>query len=225
MELSFSIEDLGIDPKNIAKLMGYKTDIPEEIMVMINSELEKIHNLPGIKGGYEIFDLHLDVDGYKLLVEDKAFCVGKSISILMKNVTKLAMFVCTAGALISDRAKDKMEKGELLEAYILDIIGSEIVEKTKGKLHDSLQGSLFEQGLKTTNSYCPGYCTWSVSEQKTLFSFFPNNFCEVQLSESCMMEPVKSLSGIIGIGKEVEFKKHACETCSSVNCIYRGTRN
>ena len=225
MELSFSIEDLGIDPKNIAKLMGYKTDIPEEIMVMINFELEKLHNLSGIKGEYKIFDVQLDADEYKLLVEDKVFCVGKSVSILMQDATKLAMFICTAGALISYRAKHIMEKGELLEAYILDVIGSEIVEKTKEKLHDSLQGSLFEEGMKTTNSYCPGYCTWSVSEQKNLFSFFPNNFCEVHLSKSCMMDPVKSLSGIIGIGKDVEFKKHACETCSSVNCIYRGTKN
>jgi hypothetical protein len=225
MELSFSIEDLGIDPKNIAKLMGYKTDIPEEIMVMINFELEKLHNLPGIKGGYEFFDVHLDVDGYKLLVEDKTFCVGKSVSILMQNATKLAMFVCTAGALISNLAKDIMEKGEFLEAYILDVIGSEIVEKVKDKLHNHLHESVATEGLKCTNSYCPGYCTWSVSEQSILFSFFEENFCDVQLSESCMMKPVKSLSGIIGIGKDVEFKKHACETCSSVKCIYRGTRN
>jgi hypothetical protein len=35
------------------------------------------------------------------------------------------------------------------------------------------------------------------------------------------MEPVKSVSGVIGIGSEVKFRPYTCNKCDDTNCIYR----
>ncbi|MCK7538940.1 MAG: hypothetical protein MZV63_52410 [Marinilabiliales bacterium] len=46
-----------------------------------------------------------------------------------------------------------------------------------------------------TNRFSPGYCGWDVAEQHKLFSFFKDNFCGITLTESALMNPVKSVSG------------------------------
>jgi len=35
------------------------------------------------------------------------------------------------------------------------------------------------------------------------------------------MHPVKSVSGIIGLGKELEITPHGCEICGMVSCFKR----
>ncbi|MEI6755003.1 MAG: vitamin B12 dependent-methionine synthase activation domain-containing protein [Paludibacter sp.] len=55
------------------------------------------------------------------------------------------------------------------------------------------------------HSYSPRHCSWHVREHKQLFSLFPEKPCGVGLNESSLMHPVKSVSGIIGLGKDIEF--------------------
>jgi len=56
---------------------------------------------------------------------------------------------------------------------------------------------------------------------KKLFSLFPDKPCNVTLSENCMTNPIKTVSGIIGIGKNVEKQPNNCDICDAKNCIYR----
>ena len=78
-----------------------------------------------------------------------------------------------------------------------------------------------ENGLKCTNRYSPGYCGWNVFEQHKFFSFLPDKFCGIELSESALMTPVKSVSAVIGIGKNCEKKEYQCSLCSLENCYKR----
>ena len=82
-----------------------------------------------------------------------------------------------------------------------------------------------EAGLKITNRYSPGYCGWDVSEQKKLFKILPEKFCGIELTDSCLMHPIKSVSGIIGIGKSVKFNEYTCNLCDEADCLYRNLRH
>ena len=78
--------------------------------------------------------------------------------------------------------------------------------------------------LQITNRYSPGYCTWNVEEQHKLFSLFPEGCCGISLSSSSLMDPIKSISGIIGIGAGVEYQDYTCEICPMRDCQFRRTR-
>jgi hypothetical protein len=60
-----------------------------------------------------------------------------------------------------------------------------------------------------------------VADQHKLFSFFPENCCGVSLTESALMHPIKSVSGIIGLGKEVRYREYTCNLCGLAECFYR----
>ena len=118
-----------------------------------------------------------------------------------------------------------MHEGDFVKGYIADVVGSEIVESAMDKIQDDLEQQMETQGLHITDRYSPGYCGWSVGEQHKLFSFFPENFCGISLTPSSLMLPIKSVSGVIGIGLDVSRKGYVCQHCDMVNCIYREKRN
>ncbi|MFN2335640.1 MAG: hypothetical protein ABR560_01615, partial [Bacteroidales bacterium] len=57
-----------------------------------------------------------------------------------------------------------------------------------------------------------------------LFSFFKDNFCAITLTDSALMNPVKSVSGLIGIGRDVRYTSYQCHICDNKNCIYRNRK-
>ena len=80
------------------------------------------------------------------------------------------------------------------------------------------------RSFRRTNRYSPGYCGWNVSEQKNIFQLIPEKFCGIELTDSCVMVPMKSVSGIIGIGKEVRYNPYTCNLCKMENCFYRNSK-
>ena len=84
----------------------------------------------------------------------------------------------------------------------------------------SLDSEMQKSGLKISDSFSPGYCEWSVAEQQELFALLPENFCGVSLSESSLMWPIKSVSGMVAIGSDMEHKGYQCYWCTDKDCIY-----
>lgn len=216
------IRDLDISMSDVEEIAHMGDDMPS-YQAFLDEELKQLEGVASVQGGYSIEDAC--VKGDYLLVGEVEFVTGKAVSHHYRNMNQAVVFICTAGEEISNRSKALTEQGELVEGYLLDVLGSVMVEKAMDIIQDALQNDMAEQGLKITNRYSPGYCDWNVNEQKELFSFFPEQFCKVSLSESCLMNPVKTVSGIIGIGENVKFHKHVCHACSSVNCLYRNENN
>ncbi|KAB2838638.1 MAG: hypothetical protein F9K45_11080, partial [Melioribacteraceae bacterium] len=95
------------------------------------------------------------------------------------------------------------------------------VEACANALHEHIKEKMLRNNLKTTNRYSPGYCNWKVNEQHLLFSLLPKNFCGIKLTDSALMLPIKSISGIIGIGEKVKYSEYSCNECNIKDCTYR----
>jgi cobalamin-dependent methionine synthase I len=106
------------------------------------------------------------------------------------------------------------------KGYIYDQVGIFLTEAAGDRMQQLIRKEL-PPDKTTTNRYSPGYCHWNVSDQHHLFSLFPPAPCGVTLTHSALMNPVKSISGVIGIGKEVSYRDYPCALCQSLNCIYR----
>ena len=118
-----------------------------------------------------------------------------------------------------------MEQGDIMEGYVVDVAGNLIVERAMDKMQAVLEESMHGEGFKITNRYSPGYCEWDIAEQQKLFSLFPENFLGVSLTESSLMQPIKTVSGVIGIGKNVKNNPYTCHYCTQANCLYRDKKD
>ena len=81
-----------------------------------------------------------------------------------------------------------------------------------------MSGTLAEKGMRISNSYSPGYCGWPVSDQQQLFELFPPQICGVELNSSSLMSPVKSVSGVIAVGSQVQKMPYGCAICGRKDC-------
>jgi cobalamin-dependent methionine synthase I len=158
-------------------------------------------------------------------VDGVSLDIQKIIFHQLKKADNVVVFACTAGPNIGEWSKDFMDQGDMIRGYIVDVIGSEIVEMAMDKIQAILSDQMSTKGLKITNRYSPGYCSWSVAEQHKLFSLLPNNFCNIKLTDTALMYPIKSVSGIIGAGKNVRYNPYTCQLCDSKNCLYRNRKS
>jgi hypothetical protein len=219
----FSFKDLKLTSHSIETVMGYKEgedrDLVSGLIGEIFAEAEDISN---IKSQYVIFDsIHFESASRILKVNDVSFGINKIIFGQVRKSELIAIFLSTAGSEIGIRSRQAMKDRDLLRGYIYDVIGSEIVEAAADLMQEDLQQTMMESGYRITNRYSPGYCGWDVAEQHSLFGLIPENYCGIRLTPSALMDPVKSASGIIGIGRDVKYNPYTCRMCNQEDCVYR----
>ncbi len=218
----YTFKGLDIAPSEIEELMGFEpgqspAPFPELIEDGLNQAPEYCH----IAGGFKVFqNFNVDVSKQTLQVENQVFYPGKIVVNQLKQANRAALFLCTAGPGISEVSRKKSAEGDELMAYVLDVIGSVTVDKAAGMLQQRILEEVSGSGFGITDSFSPGYCNWDVAEQQKLFSLLPDGFCNIRLSGSSLMHPVKSVSGITGIGINCEQIGYQCNWCSDMGCIY-----
>lgn len=222
---AFQFAELDLTVEQVEEAMGYpRGESPEPFPEMINLALSQSVDLTDIKGSLFVSEhFSLDRSGV-IIMEGIAFSIGEKIARQLRKAEGGAFFICTAGAGIGDKSKELMAEGYFMEGYILDVIGSLTVEAVIDKMQNMLELELSASGRRVANRYSPGYCGWPLNEQKHLFKVFPDNYCGIKLSESCLMEPAKSLSGVIGFGVNVHRTAYECDICELKTCLYRKIR-
>ena len=150
---------------------------------------------------------------YTVLRQLPEFQLGRVIAGQLRGAVAYAAFLCTAGddfALLQRRLAN-----DILRAFIADALGSVIAERTADCMEQALQASIDKLHWRRTNRYSPGYCGWHVAQQQQLFALFgPDNPCGIRLTPSALMLPEKSVSGIIGLGPEVNRQPYTCHLCN-----------
>ena len=222
----YDFKDLKLTVSQIESFMGYQEgESHEHIAEIITGLLQEAQTICDIRAEYSIFDeVKFKKDSASVRIKSTQFDIKKIIYNQLKRSESIAIFICTAGPEIGKRSRLAMKEGDLLKGYIYDVIGSEIVEAAADLMQNELEKELADSGRKITNRFSPGYCGWDVSEQHKLFSFFPDNFCGIRLTPSALMDPVKSISGFIGIGQNVKRRPYTCNFCDMKDCIYRKGR-
>lgn len=225
-ELSFKYTDIDISVDDFTSYIKNEDGSINVIFSDILSEiLADIRQKCDLKGGYEIFDVDAIPEECAFQVSSQKFNTGKIVFEQLKRSDKIALFVCTAGEGISDWSRRENKKGDILKSYLIDLAGSVIVEAVVDLIHEKIEKEAKKDSLKVTNRYSPGYCDWDVADQQKLFSLLPKNFCGVSLNSSSLMMPIKSVSGIIGIGPAVKKNDYSCSICSLQNCIFANKKN
>lgn len=211
---------------SMIKLLGYNQfNVPQPVEESLQILLKKIPDLIQPQGGYKIFSsdsVKFNKDSFS--ISNSLFECGKIIASNFKECNSIVILAATLGDRISDYSRELMDEGEILSGFLLDKIASEIVEQYADRIEIIVGNKLLEFGLNITNRYSPGYCGWNVKEQHKLFSLLPEKFCGISLTESSLMIPIKSVSAVIGIGKNADKRDYQCSICDIEFC-YKRERN
>ncbi|MFC1661862.1 vitamin B12 dependent-methionine synthase activation domain-containing protein, partial [Gemmatimonadota bacterium] len=110
----------------------------------------------------------------------------------------------TLGESISQKINELFRINEPALGCMLDGIASERADTAANLLGQTFLVSLVGEGEADTATrvlpYSPGYCGWHITGQRKLFAFLDPGLIDIELSDSCLMSPLKSVSGVLVAG-------------------------
>lgn len=220
-EVDCSVRELAVTNEELFNYMGYKESKPDSFI------LDFIHTLklealsicrPRI--GFR-FLTGKEKDKCHLEIGRKLFRTGLKISGILQDADFYVTMVSSVGEELDMWIREKRNSSDVMVAYIADILGSVLAESVVAYGQSLLERRMQRWNLNVSNAYSPGYCDWDISQQQLFFSMLPSGFCGITLTKSCMMLPLKSVSSLIAVGKEIEKKPYGCAICRNKNCFKR----
>lgn len=221
--------EVRINPAEVLRYLGYPDGaaVARRIAEKVAASIEECRATLHPRGLYAVYPVTRQTDDGLVLADDAAF--SGEIGAYLSGAVRAAVFVATAGLEIVDLAEAATRARDTLSGLVYSAIGSHLAESAAKQLEEDLRGRLQpEESL--TLPYSPGYCGISLAQQKTVFRLVNAGEIGVELMPTLIMKPVKSVSGLIGIGplQHVTAFGNPCDKCPMHNCRMRresGRRN
>ena len=143
---------------------------------------------------------------------------SRAMVVNLEDVHRVFAFVATCGREIDDLG---LASGDFVKQYWVDTIKAALLSASVRHLNAHLTKTY---ALGKTSSMSPGsgdVTVWPIEQQRLLFELLGDveGSIGVQLTDSCLMLPNKTVSGI-RFPKEVDFR--SCQLCHRDNCPSRG---
>jgi hypothetical protein len=202
-----------VDLRSIKKSAHVPEGEGEERLLSLNAAA---HSVMAAKAVYKVS--YIDSKAEDSVVIDGVPFRSKVLRKHFDKVERVFPYVVTIGEGLDDMEK---ASGDPLEKYYLDLIGNAAVVNAREQIKKRLSTRFALQCLSYLG---PGQLKdWPLEEQSPLFSLLGDveSAVGVTLSESLLMIPRKSLSGIY-FPTEIPFM--ACQLCPKENCPSRKAR-
>ncbi|MCJ7604994.1 MAG: hypothetical protein MUO19_03050 [Dehalococcoidales bacterium] len=214
-------EPISLEPESIFDRLGYGiTDNPSNrIVTLVDDYIDNYNEFISPSCSY-IYRPSAGAQGDFVDIGDSLTLESTLLSRMLANCEMVAVFAASIGNYLEDIAGQLYEDGMIVQATVLDAIGSGSVEKIAGILEDTVRDAAAEAGMVISRRFSPGYCDWDVSQQGTLFQSLGDYKAGIELTDNMLMTPRKSVSGIIGIGRPNRgiADYNPCITCKKKDC-------
>jgi len=142
----------------------------------------------------------------------------------LQGAREAAIVFVTLGAAWSDAVSTCFRHDEPLQGFLLDEIGTTLLERLSRRLEAMVRLSARQRGLEAGSPVQPGQPALPLSAQPLLAETAEASSIGIEVTATGMLTPVKSLSMIIGLGQGMrrQTQKEACRECPSfARCEHR----
>jgi hypothetical protein len=226
--LDFTVDEVTPDQVAVfeALELGQDKKPSERIAQLVDGAFATFQALARPRGVFETITVEEFVSVYpgEGLNESKT-----PLAEIYPQADRLALFAVTLGPEVGRCIEELFGDKDFALGYVLDSVASEAAECTADRLEEKFDGYLTEIGAKDSSSthlrYSPGYCGWHISGQRNLFGRLHPEEIGIELNESFLMQPLKSISGIFVFGeREIHLFNNSyrfCAECTTVTCRER----
>lgn len=215
--------EISLDPEEVLRTMGgaRKGGVGQSIVRMVDTYVERFQQRIHPRGVYAVHEV-ASISEDRLHLRDGHVLEGQ-IAAFLEPACRVAVFIVTIGEEIEQTAERRMELGATLEGFTIDAIGSVAADAAVDAMADHVLWSDAHPDEAVTPPFSPGYCGMALDQQKTLFAILDSRPLGVELLPTMIMRPIKSVSGLVGIGPQDRIAAHAipCERCRMKSCRMR----
>jgi hypothetical protein len=136
---------------------------------------------------------------------------------------RLLLFAVTIGERVGEEISRLFASGRFDLGYLLDAVASSGTDRLAAKMQESCVGRA--PAGTVFLRYSPGYCGWDITGQRQLFQALRPEEIGITLRESCLMEPLKSISGVLVAARPNHHRFDNaypfCTACTTQTCRSR----
>lgn len=156
----------------------------------------------------------VDVRHTRIRLEGGATLMGQLVVEHLGSAREIVAMLCTVGGRIETCAREAFADDPAF-GLALHGVGSAAVEALSAAAGRHFEVLAEAEGMGVSVPLSPGMDGWSVEEgQPGLFWLLPAERIGVRLTESCVMQPTKSLTLVLGMGPDVSNKGAICDYCA-----------
>lgn len=137
-------------------------------------------------------DCQLTIDGGEMAIDSAYVSQG------LAQCERVSVMALTIGPHLPETASQLLAEGELYRGTIADLLGSYGAERLAEDFCAHLSQQALPKGLYATLRFSPGYGDWSLSGQTSLLGYLACPQLGVRLTDNFMLEPVKSITAVVG---------------------------
>lgn len=200
--LFFESISIPLPRKNIYRRLAFVkgvTDVPaaqqEEIERYIGDASTLIH----LKGAGLRLPI-TEITGARIILPDGAEFESRQLARLLANCSEIVLMGATAGREIMDAIEKDATGENLTRAIVLDAAASETVDASLDWIMDYFNQSLRRESRRLLGKrYSAGYGDLFLETQKTMYQLLQLDKIGVEITESSILIPEKSVTAITGI--------------------------
>lgn len=212
------LKDIDFDfDKNVfekkIELEKYNDDLKEDVSQFLDKTLPSVKP----KAIYEVG--YIDERKQDKVVINNVEFTSKILRKNLKGVERVFSYIATCG---NELEQLEAETEDYLEQFWVDKLKEMALGAANSHLTDYIKEKYKIEQLSNMNPGSGDRDLWPIEQQENLFSLFGNveELIGVKLSDSFLMTPNKSVSGIY-FPTEVKFE--SCQFCQRKNCPSRRT--
>ena len=218
--------DSAVDRDEVVRYLGYPGHVvpPSWVYDMLDEWVPRALSHAHPRATYAVFPVEA-LDRRRLVLRTARGAVEfhGAIGEFLGVSQRIVAYVATAGSGVEELAHRLGREDDQLAALVVNAVGAERAEAAQAAVIGRLLAAAPATRLAPTLPYSPGYCGMALTEQRTLFGLFAGHAIGVSLSAGCFMRPLKSVSGLIGLGspEAVAQSGSPCERCDAPRCHMR----
>jgi hypothetical protein len=215
-----------VDRSEVLRYLGYPAGhVPHlRIQPLLDQWIAEGAALAAPRAAYRVFPVHERTAHWiDLQSQPEATRFRGAIGEFLGPARWVAVFVATAGPAVECLAGDLLAAGDAFGALVVSAVAAERAEAAEATVLRALHSAFKPLGVAPTLPYSPGYCGMALTEQRPLFALLGDATAGVELTEACVMRPLKSVSGLVGLGPAelVRAGGSPCDRCDMRQCSMR----
>lgn len=212
-----AVAELNLTPATVHRELSYGRETPDEaVRDLTDVLLRRVETVVEPCGTFRLYDGRASADLVEL-EEGTVLPVGEALAGVLAGCHRFAVFAATVGEAYGELRAH--HRDDPVADYVLDGIGNCVVAAVGKLLEHRIAAEV--PTLRHGSRIAPGYCGWPLVGQRDIFRLLGGEPCGITLTSSCLMRPLKSISGIVGIGRDIRPGGHGCRWCSLDNCARR----
>ena len=212
-------KNLAVDRSEIFRYLGYRNIEPDEnVKALIEECIVELEQVAVPR------EVHRRVS---CTINDKSVILGElvvqseSLAKHLSECKEVLLFAATIGTGV-DRLLHRYGKLQVSKEVVMQAAAAAMIEKWCDMCQDEFSYNCSDK-IFLKPRFSPGYGDFSLNFQKPLLGYLDaGKRIGLELTDSMLMIPSKSVSAVIGISEdETGCSVHKCERCGNVCCAFR----